>query len=416
MDITEQRALYPWETPQYGCQPQYSCQQQYNYSAQPRGCEQPLEDAVAFPAQPAIPEPPAYVMARALQGSQVTLMWGESKGADGYLVLRGESHSGPDQNGSSQSGLKPVAAIEQASYIDSRVHPGKTYCYAVRAYNEQGQSAATSAAGVTLPITEHAPEPEPVPEPEASHAFAGKRLRVQKKPRRGEAFREEEPSGTYFAAPEAPAELHAAIRGTRLVELQWQENASEGTEYRLYRSATPWCSYGLIAETKDCRFLDAVPEAGTKYYYFAQAVREGCSSGASAMAEALTFPGLPSPEPPERLRAAPVGPDAVELRWPHARGAAAYVIYARMEGGDFQVIGHTLDGGYLHENLPPDASVDYRVQSYHDTGVSEPSGTVTVRTGAARQQGARQVRPAPMPQNRRFPAFSLQGLQNPLIK
>jgi len=385
MDKTEQRAAYPWEAPS------------------PRGCAQPLEDSAALPvnhpgetAQP--PQAPAYLLAHAFQGSQVTLLWGEAGGAEGYLVLRGES----------RDGLKPVAAVEEPSYVDSGTRPGKTYRYAVRAYNEHGQSAATSTATVSLPA---APIPGPAPEPAVP--LAGKRLRVQKKPR-GEP--EGESQKTPSSKPEAPTGLRASIRGTHLIELQWEGDGREGTEYRLYRSATPWCSYGLVAETRECRFLDTVPEAGTKYYYFAQAVREGRASGASAMAEALTFPELPPPEPPERLRAAPAGPDAVELHWSHARGAAAYAVYARMEDGDFRVVGHTLDGGYLHEGLPPDAVVDYRVQSYHGTGVSEPSAICTVHTGAARQPSPRPSRPAPPQMNRRFPAFSLQGLQNPLIK
>ena len=395
MDI--QRALYPWET------------------QQPLGCRQPLEDSMAIPANPPdeiavsagppmqlLPEAPAYVLAHAFQEGQITLLWGEAGGAQGYLVLRGES----------QGGIKPVAAAEQASYIDTQVHPGNTYRYAVRAYNEHGQSAPTSAAAVTLPAAP-VPEPDPAPEPAPSSAFAGKRLRVQNHPRSQAALQAGGPGDDIHAAPEAPVDLRASTRGTHLVELQWQDGAySEGTEFRLYRSATPWCSYGLVAETEACRFLDSVPQAGTKYYYFAQAVREGRSSGASAMAEALTFPELPPPEPPERLRAAPVQPDAVELRWPHARGAAAYAVYARMEGEDFRVVGHTLDGGYLHENLPVDAAVDYRVRSYHDTGVSEPSAICSARTGAQRPAPSRPARPpAAAPQNRRFPTFSLQALQ-----
>ena len=372
MDKTKQRALYPWETIQ-GCE-------------RPIGCDQPLEDSAVLPAEspPPLdpPVPPAYVLAHAFQDTQVTLLWGEAKGADGYLILRSEGRGSP----------RPVAAVEEPSYIDSQTRPGKTYCYAVRAYNEQGQSAATPAAAVTLPpAPEPEPEPEPAqwPEPELSPV-----------------------DGSYAAAPEPPAGLCASVRGTHLVELQWQDSG-EDAQYRLYRSATPWCSYGLVAETKDCRFLDTVPEAGTKYYYFAQAVRDVRSSKASAMAEALAFPELPPPEPPERLRAA-VQPDAVELRWPHARGAAAYAVYARVEGGDFRVVGHTLDGGYLHEGLPADVTVDYRVQAYHGTGVSEPSAICTVHTGAARPSSTRPSRsPA---QNRRFPAFSLQALQNPLIK
>jgi len=289
------------------------------------------------------------------------------------------------------------------------------------------ENQATPTAAVTLPAV---PEPTSAPEPEAIQgAFPGKRLRVQKK-----TLKREQPSGIGERAgealpgvPEMPTDLRTSIRGTRLVELQWQGEGGEGTRYRIYRSATPWSCYGLVAEAADCRFVDTVPEAGTKNYYFVQAVREGRASPASAMAGALTFPALPPPEPPERLRAAPAGPDAVELRWAHARGAAAYVVYARMEGGDFQAVGHTLDGGFLHEGLPADASVDYRIQSYHDTGVSKPSAIVTVYTGAqpALRTGGQQrapannnaprpaARPNPPPQGKRFPAFSLQGIIGP---
>ena len=402
MDKMDRRVLYPWETPS-GPAPE---------PEGPVGCAQPLEDCITYPAEPparsqpaaALPMAPAYVLAHAFQDNQVTLLWGEAKGADGYLLLRGER---PDA-------LKPVAAVEQASYIDSTGGAGKTYFYAVRAYNEHGQSAPTPTAAVSLPAAAQAMRPE---SEDAAPSFAGKRLRVQKKQTK------KEPPDAEPTVPEAPAGLAAKIRGTHLVELQWQggvreERLPEGIAYRLYRSATPWCCYGLIAETKDCRFLDTVPEAGTKYYYFVQAVWESRSSPASAMAEALTFPPLPPPEPPERLRAAPVNLDAVELRWAHALGAAAYVVYARMEGEEFRAVGHTLDGGFLHEGLPVDVSVDYRVQAYHDTGVSEPSATVTARTGAQQRQpnNARPpVRQAPPPSqnnnNRRFPAFSLQALQ-----
>ena len=408
MDKTEQRVPYPWETPQpsSGFPPLEI--------DRPVGCEQPLAHAVCapevcaeaiVPASP-LPSAPAYVLAHAFQKNQATLLWGQAEGADGYLLLRGES----------QSGLKPVAAVEEASYIDSRVCPGRTYYYAVRAYNEHGQSAATTAAAVTIPAGEAA---APLPEQNAV-AFPGKRLRVQKKLHR-QAQDLQKADQSSQNVPAAPSDLRAKICGTRLVELQWQGGASggsDGTEYRLYRSATPWCSYGLIAETKVCRFLDTVPEAGTKYYYFVQAVREGRASPASAMAEALAFPQLPLPEPPERLRASPVNLDAIELRWSHARGAAAYVVCARMEDEDFRVVGHTQDGGFLHEGLPLDVNVDYRVLSYHDTGVSEPSAVCTARTGGQRPGNAqRNVRPpAAVPQNRKFPSFSLQPLQNPHAK
>lgn len=151
-----------------------------------------------------------------------------------------------------------------------------------------------------------------------------------------------------------------------------------------------------------------MPEPGAKYYYFVQAVRGGRASQASAMAQATAFPPLPSPEPPAHLRAACLG-DAVELRWNHARGAAAYAVYGRVEDGEFRLLGHTLDNGFVHEAAPPDVLAEYRVRSYHDSGASEPCALCAVRTGQPRTQRARPA-PAPalnlnLPGIRRFPAF-----------
>jgi len=400
----QNRATYPWETPPG------------DYMGQPAS------------QQANGPQAPAYVLARVFQDNQVTLLWGESKRADGYLILRGET----------PQGLKAIAAVEEASYIDTQAQAGKTYYYSVRAYNDQGQSAAADMASVTLPETPaQAAQPQPQEQHDVPYAGqyqsfspagqraslspAGKRLRVQRRPP------ENQPASTspaytepYANVPPAPNGLRAATQGTRFVALQWQAPLP-ALEYRLYRSETPWCCYGLIAETAETQYLDTVPEAATKYYYFVQAVRDGRSSQPSPMAEALTFPPLPPPETPQNLRANPHGHDCVELRWNPARAAAAYVVYARHDPNeDFAIVGHSLDCGWLHEGLPPDSFFDYRVQAYHDSGASEISGVCTGRSGgtsrgaAPRSQNRSQAPPAPppmMPQagGRRFPAFSMNA-------
>jgi len=351
------------------------------------------------------------VLAHVFQDHQVTLLWGESRQADGYLIHRGDD----------PQGLKPIAAVEEASYIDNTTQPGKTYYYTVRAYNEHGQSGATSVATVTLPAPK-APEPAPAPaemaKEEENQSFAGKRLRVQRKSlEKKDAGGDANRTMPSVAAPPAPTGLRAMTHGTKFIALQWTPPLPD-LDYRVYRSETPWCCYGLVAETKETQYLDTVPEPATKYYYFVQAVRGGRSSEASPMAEALTFPPLPPPEAPVNLRTAPQGTEAIELRWNHARGAAAYVIYARLDPNDeFQIIGHSLDCGWIHEGLPPDAFVDYRVQAYHDSGASELSGVCTGRAGVVRVPPRNQSRPpAPppppaAPAARRFPSFSLQSFQ-----
>ena len=335
---------------------------------------------------------PQAVLARAEEG-RVALLWGEVPQADGYFIHRGEQ----------PQGLMPLGTVAENSYTDAYTQPGKTYYYAVRAYNAQGQSAPSEIAAITVPAGTT---------PEEGQA---KQLHQNCPPVEADRVpREPVHAETSGAAPQlmAPTGLRAFAQGTRFVGLSWQ--APPGLGYRVYRSETPWRSYGLIAETTETHYLDTVPEPATRYYYFVQAVHQGRVSQASPMAEALTFPALPPPETPQNLRANPQGPEGIELRWNPARAAAAYVVYARLDpNDDFEIIGHTLDCGWLHEGLAPDSFVDYRVQAYHDSGASELSGVCTGRTGMRRESPRR-----PEPPNRgqgaapmRFPAFSLNAFQ-----
>ena len=395
------REVYPWEA-----QPDLHTKQ----SSTPVGMPQPLMDSMSAErtvTDDTFPNPPAYAMARMIRG-QAALMWHESKRAEGYLVLRGET---PTQ-------LKPVAALEETTYIDTQAKAGKLYFYAVRAYNGHGQSGATLVVSIQMPEqreqqSEKQPQKQPensTKEPHGEQAFAGKRLRVNRNQgerielKRAAETSEKEQTGSKKNVPPAPKNLCAAPQGTRLMALAWQPGAEiQDVEYRIYRSMAPWCSYGLIAETKETHYVDAVPEAAKRYYYFVQAALAGQVSEPSPMAEAFTFPQLPPPEPPQNLRTQLMG-DAVELQWRHGKTAAAYVIYARQEGEEFKVAGYTMEHSFLHE-APADAQMEYRVQSYHDTGVSEPSGICSVRTRRAPQQ--RQTQSMPQNTPRRFPSFTI---------
>jgi hypothetical protein len=165
------------------------------------------------------------------------------------------------------------------------------------------------------------------------------------------------------------------------------------------------------------------------------------------MEEAVTLPPIPPPEAPGNLRATALGPHAIELHWEHGLAACAYMVSARKGAGEeFKTLAHTYENVFLHENLPPESWYDYRVQSYHESGVSEPSMMVSAVTAALEapqapamrrgagepyaQQGGgggyappetRQPQSAPpapraaVPggqQNRRFPSFSFPNFLN----
>jgi len=346
----------------------------------------PAKPASWGDAQPAAPPSPAYILAHIFEENEVTLLWGESPGAEGYIVHRGED----------PKSVRPIAPTKDATFTDNSVQPGNTYYYAVHAYNAHGQSKPGDCATVMLPEPRDAKAPQSKPLP-------GQFQAIPPSPAAAAAAPSPPTARPGAGLPLPPNNLRASTQGTRFVQLLWQAPQPD-VEFRLYRSETPWSCYGLIAETSNTYYLDRVPEAATKYYYFVQSVQSGRASQASPMVEALTFPALPPPETPQGLRTEPRGIDSIELRWNHTRAAAAYVIYARITPNeDFCIIGHSLDCGWLHEGLPPDSLVDYRVQAYHDSGASPLSAVCAGRSAAPR---GRPVPPAP-----RRPLFSPQAFQ-----
>ncbi|MDR3313292.1 MAG: hypothetical protein LBS96_02415 [Oscillospiraceae bacterium] len=375
----------------------------------------PLAEAYQIPAQsPQLPPlAPAFLAAHAVGGDRVTMHWAAVPGAEGYLLLRSEGGNA----------LHPIAVLEETTYIDAALQPGNTYHYAVRAYNANGQSIGAATASVfsaapAAPQNKTAAEPTPTPEINPATAAA-------------------QPT----SPPQAQVLVRAMPCGTRQILLEWSPGAG-AEEYRLYRSLTPWSSYSLCAETKETRFMDTVETPQTRYYYFVQAVAAGKSSAPSPMVEAVTLPALPDPQQPQHLRATLAGRDSIELRWDRAIGAAAYLICARSNPGEeFHPVGHAAEPVFVHREIPPDSWLEYCVQAYHGSGISRPSLIVSARTPKPlRTRAAPQQRPAahtaandPAQENThaqpnaapaneatrppvppRFPAFSLQALQQGL--
>jgi hypothetical protein len=183
--------------------------------------------------------------------------------------------------------------------------------------------------------------------------------------------------------PKAPASLRAVARGTQQVDLFWRP--SEGAQsYRIYRSISPWDSYSLCGETRELSYTDTVPREETKYYYFVQAIANGNASEPSPMDSATTFPALPLPEPPVNVVATAVSPTAINLSWEHAKAAAAYIVSTRASADQsFESAGTVYENTFVHEGLEPGTWHEYRVQSYHQNGVSEPSAPVGTTTRQA---------------------------------
>ncbi|MCL2195346.1 MAG: hypothetical protein FWB76_05280, partial [Oscillospiraceae bacterium] len=342
--------------------------------AQPQAAHPPGHDQSA-----AVPKSPARLTAQVYQNNHASLQWGASKGADGYIILRG----------SQPATMQPIAAVAERAFVDTTTQPGRTYFYCISGYNRHGKSRPCDYASVTLPPAHqhmqpscmsappHAPMPHqyaPQPQFAPPHAPMQPHPQMPSQPQMPmHPSMPSHPPEPPTPPLQAPAQLCAFAHGSRYIALRWQSLHSD-VQYRVFRSESPWSGYAMVGETGDTHYLDAAPEPMTKYYYFVQAVHNGRTSQASAMAEAQSLPALPTPEMPQNLRCIPQDNDSVELRWNAANAASAYVVYARYDPAeDFSIIGHALDCSFLHKDLPPDAYVEYCVQAYHDSAASEPT-------------------------------------------
>lgn len=90
------------------------------------------------------PQPPSHFVLRPeLFGPKVRLRWGGVTGAAGYRLYRGVGREGP---------LIPLAAVDQCTYVDTRVKYGRKYRYSVCPLDQAGnEGERTPAAEVQTP-------------------------------------------------------------------------------------------------------------------------------------------------------------------------------------------------------------------------------------------------------------------------
>ncbi|WP_168121730.1 S-layer homology domain-containing protein [Paenibacillus sp. HB172176] len=84
---------------------------------------------------------------------------------------------------------------------------------------------------------------------------------------------------------------------------------------------------------------------------------------------------------PENLTGIMVGPFSAQLDWEPVNGAAYYVIY-RQDGADSEYIAidETTENNYTDENLNQGITYSYRIAASGNSGETDPSESVTIRT------------------------------------
>jgi fibronectin type 3 domain-containing protein len=189
--------------------------------------------AVGVLVQPA--PPPAPTGLSAVPGNaQVTVNWGASAGATGYIVYRATNTSGP---------FSAIASVSSTSFTNTGLINGTTYFYSVSATNAFGQSALSAYIGAT---------------PQA---------------------------GT----PAAPTGL-TATPGNARVTLNW--NTSSGaTSYRVKRATVSGGPYSNIATNTTTTYTNTGLANGTTYFFVVSAANASGESANSSQVSATPSAG-----------------------------------------------------------------------------------------------------------------------------
>ena len=192
--------------------------------------------------------------------------------------------------------------------------------------------------------------------------------------------------------PSAPTNFKADASSNTTIDLVWDEPADTGssavTEYVIEASPNgtdDWVELEKAAEdARDYLHTGLTPDT-TVYYRIAAANDEGMGEYTDVeSATTLSAPGTPGP--PDSLRVTEVGRNFVRLNWapPSDTGGSAVLFYgvevAHEGESDWTDLAFTPSRRFVHTDLTPDTTLQYRVFAENRQGRGTPSAAVEATT------------------------------------
>jgi len=284
---------------------------------------------------PTIPVTPSSLTATAASASSINLQWADnSPDETGFKIERAPGTTG------SFTQIDTVGA-GVTSYSNSGLTGSTTFQYRVRAYNTAGNSAYTNTATATTP----APPP---------------------------------------TIPVAPSGLTATAASASGINLQWADNSSDETGFKIERAPGTSGSFTQLAIVGAgvTGYSNTGLTAATAYCYRVFAYNAAGNSGFTNTACATTSDTVPAA--PANLTATAVSPSRVDLQWADGSGneTSFKIERAPSAGGAFTQIA-TVGAGvtsYSNSGLTAATAYCYRVCAYNAVGNSGFSNTACATT------------------------------------
>ncbi len=201
----------------------------------------------------------------------------------------------------------------------------------------------------------------------------------------GNSLYSNEVSATTGSIPDLPSDLTATVISNSKIELNWQDNSSNETGFKIERKKSGG-SYTQIATVGEdiTNIINTGLAGNTKYYYRVSAYN---TAGDSEYSNQVSVTTEAVPDAPSDLIATAVSTSEVDLSWTdNSSNETGFIIERKRSGGSYTQIS-TVDEGatsYSDTGLASNTKYYYRVSAQNTTGdsaYSDETSVTTSRTG-----------------------------------
>lgn len=273
---------------------------------------------------------PKTVKTTISSSSSMKITWSKVTGASGYQIYRATSAKGNYQ-------LIKATTAGKYSYVNTKLTPGKTYYYKVRAYKTSGKSKAYGSF---------------------SKAISGKIM------------------------PATVSNEKGKLTSYEGATLTWG-TVKYVSGYQVYMATSSSGKYTLVKQTKSNSYKVSGLEPGKTYYFKIRGyILNGSKKIYGGFAPVIKV--KPNLSVPEAVIVSGVMEGIIEISWDPSDGADGYEIYKSVsKSGTYDLVTATTETNYEDSELELGRTYYYKIRAYRMVGETTVYSQYSTATGGS---------------------------------